>query len=163
MIRPMTMEDLDSVLEIYNDAILNTTALYRTEPETLEGKQRWFLEIEKENNPMFVYEEDGEVVGFAAFKRFVSNEGYKYSMEHSVYVSAKHRGKGIGKKLLQKLIEEAKKREVRTLIALIDSDNIASIKLHEQFGFHFAGRLQHVGYKFGKWLDIVYYQLELYE
>lgn len=86
MIRPMTMEDLDSVLEINNDAILNTTALYRTEPETLEGKQRWFLEIEKENNPMFVYEEDGKVVGFAAFKRFVSNEGYKYSMEHSVYV-----------------------------------------------------------------------------
>lgn len=65
MIRPMTMEDLDSVLEINNDAILNTTALYRTEPETLEGKQRWFLEIEKENNPMFVYEEDGKVVGFA--------------------------------------------------------------------------------------------------
>lgn len=162
MIRPMKMEDLESVLEIYNDAILHTTALYRTEPETLEEKRKWFFENEKENNPMYVYEENGEVAGFATFKRFVPNEGYKYSMEHSVYVAPKHQGKGIGKRLMEKIIEEAKKRNVRTLIAVIDSENIASIKLHEQFGFRLAGRLKNVGYKFGKWLDIVYYQLHFY-
>lgn len=162
MIRPMMLEDLQSVMEIYNDAILHTTALYRTHPETLEERENWFHEHKKNNEPMFVYEEDGEVVGFASFNRFYPNEGYKYSMEHSVYVSPKHQRKGIGKKLLQTLIEEAKKREVRTLIAVIDSENIASIKLHEQFGFQFAGRLKNVGYKFGKWLDIVYYQLHFY-
>jgi len=162
MIRPMTAEDLESVSAIYNEAILNTTSLYRTHPETLEERKQWFIENEKEHNPMFVYEEDGEVAGFATFKRFYPNEGYKYSMEHSVYVSSKHQGKGIGKKLLQTIIEEAKKRNVRTLVAVIDSENIASIKLHEQFGFHLAGRLKNIGYKFGKWLDIEYYQLHFY-
>ncbi|HWK23715.1 MAG TPA: GNAT family N-acetyltransferase [Ureibacillus sp.] len=163
MIRTMKLEDIESVLEIYNDAILNTTALYRTETETLEEKQIWFLENVKENNPMYIYEENGEVIGFATFKRFYPNEGYKFSMEHSVYVSSKHQGKGVGKQLFQKLIEEAKKRKVRTLIAVIDSENVGSIKLHEQFGFHLVGKLKHIGYKFGKWLDIVYYQLDLYE
>ena len=75
MIRPMIMEDLASVLEIYNDAILNTTSFIRTEPETLEEKKKWFLENEKENNPMFVYEEDGEVVGFATYNNFVPMKG----------------------------------------------------------------------------------------
>lgn len=83
-------------------------------------------------------------------------------MEHSVYVSSKHQGKGVRKQLLQKLIEEAK-RKVRTLIAVIDSENVGSFKLHEQFGFHLVGILKHIRYKFGKWLDIVYYQLDLYE
>ncbi len=161
MIRPMIMEDLASVLEIYNDAILNTTFVYRLEPESLEEKKKWFLDNEKENNPMLVYEEDGNVIGFATYKKFRPSDGYKYTMEHSVYVSSKHQGKGIGKKLLQTLIEEAKNREVRTLIAVIDSENIGSIKFHEQFGFCFAGKLKNVGYKFGKWLDTVYYQLDL--
>lgn len=161
MIRPMTIEDIEKVLDIFNDAIINTTAAYHVEPQTLEEKRQWFLAKQKVNDPMFVYEENGEVIGFVTYSQFRSYEGYKYSMEHSVYVDKNHHGKGIGKILLQKIIDEAKIRGVKTLIAVIDSENIGSIKMHEKFGFYFAGRLKNVGYKFDKWLDIVYYQLDI--
>lgn len=161
MIRPMTLQDIEKVLEIFNDAIINTTAAYHTEPQTLEEKIQWFNDKQEANDPMFVYEENGEVIGFVTYSRFRPYEGYKYSMEHSIYVDNNHHGKGIGKQLLQKIIEEAKNRGVKTLIAVIDSKNIGSIKMHEKFGFYFAGKLKNVGFKFGKWLDIVYYQLDL--
>ena len=161
MIRSMQMEDLETVNEIYNDAILYTTALYKYSPETIEQRIEWFLAKEKNNDPIFVLEENGEVVGFATYSQFRPYPAYKYTVEHSVYVHKDHYRKGIGSKLMKHLITEAEKREVKTMIACIDASNEGSILSHQKLGFYYTGKIQNAGYKFGRWLDIVFYQLDL--
>ncbi|KGR76025.1 GNAT family N-acetyltransferase [Ureibacillus manganicus] len=161
MIRSMQMEDLETVNEIFNDAILNTTALYKYSPETIEQRIEWFLAKEKNNDPIFVLEENGEVVGFATYSQFRPYPAYKYTVEHSVYVHKDHYRKGIGSKLMKHLITEAEKREVKTMIACIDASNEGSILSHQKLGFYYTGKIQNAGYKFGRWLDIVFYQLDL--
>lgn len=161
LIRPMEEKDLKAVNEIYNDAILNTTALYREELETLEERQEWYSKKLQKGDPMFVYEENNQVIGFVTFAHFLPYRAYRYTVEHSIYVHKEHRGKGIGTKLLKCIIEEANKRQIKTIIASIDEENVGSIKTHEKLGFYFAGRIKNGGYKFGRWLSIVYYQLDL--
>lgn len=157
----MKMEDLEVVNEIYNDAIENTTALYKYSPETLEQRVEWFLVKEKNNDPSFVYEENGEVAGFVTYSQFRPYPAYKYTVEHSVYVHKDHYRKGIGSKLMKHLIAEAVKREVKTMIACIDASNEGSILSHKKLGFYYTGEIKNAGYKFGRWLDIVFYQLDL--
>ncbi len=161
MIRPMTLEDLEVVNEIYNDAILNTTALYKYSPETIEQRIEWFNAKQQNNDPSFVFEDDGEVAGFATYSQFRPYPAYKYTVEHSVYVHNNHQRKGIGTKLLKHLIAEAEQLQVKTMIACIDSSNEGSIIAHEKLGFYYNGKINNAGYKFGRWLDIVYYQLDL--
>jgi phosphinothricin acetyltransferase len=152
----------DQILAIFNEAILNSTALYDYEPRTPEMMVAWFENKQKGGFPVIgVVGDGGELLGFASYGTFRAWPAYKYSVEHSIYVSAPHRGKGLGKLLLQEVIESARAQNYHVLIGGIDSQNGASIKLHKRFGFEHAGTIRQVGYKFGRWLDLDFYQLVL--
>ncbi|OQP65114.1 GNAT family N-acetyltransferase [Niastella populi] len=160
-IRAALETDLPAILEIYNDAIINTTAVYDYEPHTLEMRKQWFRIKEAQGYPVFVAEENGRVVGFSSIGPWRAWAAYKYSVENSIYVAADQRGKGIGKKLLEPLIEAAEQLELHAIIAGIDATNEVSINLHRSFGFTEAGQFKQVGYKFGRWLDLTFMQLLL--
>jgi len=158
-IRHAVDNDLQEILDIYNDAILNTTAVFQYEVHTIEMRKEWFAQKQKDRFPVFVAVEDNVVVGFSTFGPFRAWQGYKYSVEHSIYVEKNQRGKGIGKMLLQPLIDEARKMNMHTIIAGIDADNKISIAFHKQFGFEEVGYIKEVGWKFERWLDLVFMQL----
>ena len=161
MIREATPKDLMDMLDIYNDAILHTTAVYTYKPETLESRQHWYEQKRQEGYPILVYEFDHKVVGYATFGPFRAWPAYKYSIEHSIYVDNNYRKKGIGTAILTELIAIATEREYMTLIAGIDAQNEKSIAMHKNFGFEYAGTIKKAGYKFNTWLDLAFYQLAL--
>ncbi|MDX2049472.1 MAG: GNAT family N-acetyltransferase [Chitinophagaceae bacterium] len=160
-IRNATERDLPALLEIYNDIILHTTAVYDYEPHTLEMRQVWFKTKVEQGFPVFVAEEDGKILGFSSIGPFRAWAAYKYSVENSVYVASSERGKGIGKLLIPPLIEAAKQLKLHTIIAGIDATNEASIKLHKSFGFAEVAHFKEVGWKFERWLDLKFLQLVL--
>jgi phosphinothricin acetyltransferase len=160
-IRNATEADLPQLLEIYNDIIINTTAVYDYEPHTLEMRQQWFATKQQQGFPVFVATDKNEIAGFSSFGTFRAWTGFRYSVENSIYVSKNHRGKGIAKLLMVPLIDAAKNLSLHTIIAGIDATNEASIKLHEQFGFVETAHLKEVGFKFGRWLDLKFLQLIL--
>lgn len=161
IIRDATRSDLQQILDIYNDAIINTTAVYSYKPHTIEMRLEWYEEKISKGIPVIVAEINEKVVGFTSYGPFRVWPAYKYSIEHSVYVHRDFRKQGIAKKLLVHLIETVRKRDIHTMIAGIDADNSASIYLHKQLGFSEAGHFKEVGYKFGKWLNLTFYQLIL--
>jgi L-amino acid N-acyltransferase YncA len=161
LIRTATEDDLAEILYIYNDAILNTTSVYNYLPHTLEMRKEWFLQKQEENFPVLVAEKNGIVIGFSTYGHFRAWAAYKYSVEVSVYIHPEHRGKGIAKLLYPPLFQKAKEQQLHALMAGIDASNIASIRLHEQFGFKTVGLFKEVGYKFDKWLDLQFMQLLL--
>lgn len=161
-IRLATPDDLSGILEIYNEAVLNTTATYDYEPRTMEHRRAWFEDHVKTNYPVFVaVDPAGRVVGWSSLSRYHDRMGYRFTCENSVYVAADRRGQGIGKLLLAPLIEAARERKFRAIIAAIDAANPVSIRLHAAFGFEQAGHFKQVGFKFGRWLDVVYMELLL--
>jgi L-amino acid N-acyltransferase YncA len=160
-IRPATLPDLPQMLEIYNDIILHTTAVYHYEPHTLDMRLEWFESRRQQGFPIFVAEEVGIILGFSTFGSFRPWPAYKYTVENSVYVAAAHRGKGISKLLMPPLIESAREMSMHTMIAVIDASNNVSIKLHEQYGFKEVALLKEVGFKFERWLDLKLMQLIL--
>ena len=150
------------ILAIFNDAILNSTALYVYQPRTMEFMAEWFETKARGNFPVIgAVNEAGELLGFGTFGTFRAGTAYKYSVEHSVYVAARFRHQGVGKTLLRETIAAAQAQDYHVLIGGIDSQNAVSIALHKQFGFEFAGRINHAGFKFGRWLDVDFYQLIL--
>ncbi|RDW16065.1 N-acetyltransferase [Oceanobacillus arenosus] len=161
MIREATPKDLMDILKIYNDAIINTTAVYSYKPQTLENRQSWYEQKMAEDNPILVCELDNKVVGFATYGPFRPWPAYKYSIEHSVYVDREYRKRGIASSLIKELITVAKEREYKTFIAGIDAANEKSIALHKSLGFVHAGTIEKAGFKFNRWLDLAFYQLEL--
>ncbi len=161
IIRPMTINDLPQVLDIYNDVILNTTAVYSEQPHTLAMRTAWFNERSEAGFPLLVAEHEGKVAGFAAYGNFRAWPCYRYTAEHSVYVHQNARGMGISKLLLQQVIELAQQAGIHVLIAGIDSENTASLHLHRRFGFEQVAHFKEVGFKFGRWLDLVFMQLVL--
>ncbi|MGE7916274.1 N-acetyltransferase family protein [Lysinibacillus xylanilyticus] len=161
MIRLMEEKDLPEVLAIYNDIILSSKAVYRYETQSLEEKKKWFKEQQASSNPLLIFNENGIVAGFATYSQFRPYPGYKHTMEHSVYVHKDHYQKGIATKLMHELIRIAEERGVKTLVAGIDGENMGSIKAHEKLGFEYAGTIKNAGFKFGQWLDLVFYQLHL--
>ncbi|WP_026567147.1 GNAT family N-acetyltransferase [Bacillus sp. UNC41MFS5] len=161
MIREATQKDLMDILDIYNDAILNTTAVYAYRPQTLESRQIWYEQKMNEGYPILVCEQDHKVVGFATYGPSRAWPAYKYSIEHSVYVDKEYRKKGIATALMKELITIAKESEFMTLIAGIDAANEKSIAIHKNFGFVHSGTIKKAGFKFNRWLDLAFYQLEL--
>lgn len=161
MIRHCEEKDLSEILDIYNDTIINSTAVYSYKPHTLEERKEWYRKKVESGFPVIVYEEENKVIGFATFGPFRTWPAYKYSIEHSVYVHKNCRKKGIGTRLLKEIIEMANMQNYATLIAGIDAANEKSIKIHEKLGFTYSGTIKKAGYKFGKWLDLSFYQLEL--
>ena len=153
IIRKATASDLISILEIANYAILNTTAIYDYDARTLEEQTIIFTSKEDRNFPTFVAELNNEVVGFGTYDTFRTKLGYRFTVEHSVYVKDGFAGKGIGKALLQELITTARQENYHIMIGVIDASNENSIRFHEKFGFQSMGILKEISFKFDRWLD----------
>ncbi len=165
-VRPAIREDCPGILAIYNEAVLTTTATYDYEPRSLEHRQQWFDDHVRGGFAVFVAVEtasDGteSIVGWSALNRYHDRMGFRFTTENSVYVAASHRGRGVGKLLLAPLIPAAQARNLHSIIAAIDASNTASLRLHERFGFVQVGLFRKVGYKFDRWLDVAYLELEL--
>lgn len=153
LIREANSSDLNSILEIVNHAIANTTAIYDYDARNLEDQILIFETKKAKGFPIFVAESDAEIVGFGTYDTFRTKIGYRFTVEHSVYVKDGFSGKGIGALLLQKLIDTAKEQNYHIMIGVIDASNGNSIRFHERFGFQSKGILQEVAYKFDRWLD----------
>lgn len=158
-IRRAVENDLPEILEIYNDVILHTTAVYDYEPHTIEMRREWFRTKREQGFPVFVATDNGEIIGLSSIGPFRAWAAYKFSVENSVYVARNWRGKGIGKSLMPPLIQSCRELGLHTMIAGIDASNEASIKLHEHFGFREVAHFKEVGYKFNRWLDLKFLQL----
>ncbi len=157
-----TRKHAPAILDIFNDAIVNSTALYDYKPRTLETMHAWFDLKDKTKQPVIgVESESGELMGFATYGVFRDKPAYKYSVEHSVYVTSQYRGKGVGRFLLKEIIELAKQNGIHMMIGAIDASNLVSVNLHKSLGFEHCGTIKQTGFKFGKWLDLDFYQLIL--
>lgn len=151
-----------AILDIFNEAIETSTALYDYHPRPLASMESWFATKDKGDFPVLGFEDEaGTLLAFGSYGTFRAWPAYKYSVEHSVYVHKDHRGKGLGVRVMQSLIEEARQRDVHAMIGGIDASNAGSIALHERLGFRHVGTLPQVGFKFGRWLDLAFYQLLL--
>ncbi|WOH36882.1 N-acetyltransferase family protein [Thalassotalea fonticola] len=150
------------ILEILNQAIISSTALYDYKPRTLDTMIDWF-EVKRVNDfPVIgVLDANNTLMGFATYSTFRAWPAFKYSVEHSIYIHHDHQGKGLGKVLLSNIIEAAKQQQYHTIIGGIDITNTGSIALHEKLGFVHAGTIKEAGFKFGRWLDLGFYQLIL--
>ena len=160
-IRPATESDVPGILEIYNDAILHTTAIYNYVPHTPEMRLAWFRERRQQGFPVLVADIAGVIAGYCSLGHFRAFAAYKYTAESSVYVHNGYRGRGIARALMQLLIEAARAMDLHTIGAGVGASNAASIRLHEQFGFVEVARFKEVGYKFDQWLDLLFLQLLL--
>lgn len=152
----------NAILEIFNEAIINSTAIYEYQPRTLENINLWFQTKKNSKLPIIGIENDqGQLLAFGSYGTFRAWPAYKYTVEHSVYVHKDHRGQGLGYQVMQALISTAQQNNVHTIIGGIDTMNINSIALHKRLGFQHIGTLSQVGFKFGRWLDLAFYQLLL--
>ena len=147
------------MLDIYNDVILHTTAVYNYDPHTLEMRTEWFETKQLQGFPVFVAEENNIIAGFSSIGPFRAWQAYKYTVENSVYLKSDCRGKGISKLLMLPLIEAAKKLGLHAIVAGIDATNEVSIALHKKFGFEEVAHFKEVGYKFNRWLDLKFLEL----
>ena len=161
-IRPATLNDLQPILDIYNHAVLNSTATAEYYAHTLDMRREWYDVHMEDGLPILVAEnEQGQVVGWSSLSKFHSRYGYRFTAEDSVYIAEGWRGQGLGKQLVSPLIVRARELGLRTIIASIDSKGEASIRLHKSLGFQQVGYLSEVIYKFDHWLDTVFMQLML--
>jgi phosphinothricin acetyltransferase len=151
-----------AILDILNEQIRTSTAVYEYVPRTPDWMAAWFKTKETKGYPVIGLEDEaGVLMGFATYGVFRDRPAYKYSVEHSVYVHQDHRGKGLGKALMERLIVAAREQDVHVMVGGIDATNAVSIALHEQLGFVHAGTIKQAGFKFGRWLDLAFYQLTL--
>lgn len=151
-----------AILAIFNEAIATSTSLYEYQPRTLATIETWFRTKAEHNYPIIGIENsNGILMGFATYGTFRPYAAFQYSVEHSVYVDAKFRNRGIGKRLLQELIQLAQQQNYHTMIGGIDGSNKISIKLHQSLGFVHCGSIKEVGFKFDRWLNLKFYQLIL--
>ena len=160
-LRPATPNDVPGILAIMNHNILHSTAVYDYDPKNVQEMEVWFQEKQEAGWPVIVADENGSVVGYATYGTFRYKQGYRFTVEHSVYVAESYAGKGIGKLLLSELITIAKASGYHTMIGGIDAQNTGSIAFHEKFGFKEAGTIKEAGFKFGRWLDVTFMQLML--
>lgn len=156
-IRPALVSDVESIMEIYNEAILTTTATFDQEPRSLEDRMVWYQSHDK-NLPILVAEADKKVIGYASLSHWADKKAYDVSAEVSLYVFSVYRNLGVGKKLMKGLLELASETPLYSLLSRITAGNEASLHLHSQNGFYKAGVLKHIGKKFGKILDVVLMQ-----
>lgn len=160
LIRSATADDLQSINAIYNREIETGTATWDYEPWSLADRVRWF-EAHDADEPVLVAEVDGQLAGFAYLSSFRPKFGYRFTREDTVYLDPAFQGRGLGRRLLKALIEQARQRGIRTVLAVIEAENEASIALHERLGFVRCAHHHEVGYKFGRWLDSVDLELRL--
>ena len=161
-IRPAVAADLPALLDIYNDVIATSTAVFALAPTTLEERSAWFEGRIRAGYPVLVAEGADGVIGFASFGEFRGAwPGYRYSVEHSVHVRQDWRGRGVGSRLIEALLPIAQKMGKHVIIGGIEAANEASLRMHERLGFERVAHFREVGHKFGRWLDLVFMQRPL--
>jgi L-amino acid N-acyltransferase len=156
-----TESDIEGIVGIYNEVIANSTAVFANLPVTVDERRRWWQARTAQGYPVLIARDALGVAGFGTFGDFRAWPGYRFTVEHTLHVRADARGRGIGTQLLRALIARADALGKHVMIAGVDADNAASIQLHERLGFTRAGRLCAVGYKFDRWLDLVFLQRAL--
>lgn len=160
IIRTARESDLPELTEIYNYEVLNGTATFDVNPKDTDERREWLNSHNRDNHPLIVAEVDGHIAGYASLSRYREKEAYAAAVELSVYISPDYRRRGIAGKLIEAILKEAREREdIHTVISVITGGNEASIRLHEEFGFTYCGTIREAGTKFGRYLDIVNYQL----
>ncbi|PJI44538.1 GNAT family N-acetyltransferase [Ferrovibrio sp.] len=157
-IRDARMEDAEAIRAIYNDAVLNTTAVFDYTAREPQAQRDWLQMKAGQQLPVLVAEDAGTVLGYASYGPFRPWPAYLYTVENAIYIAPQSRGKGIGTQLLAPLLQIAKERGLRTMIAGITADNAASLRLHEKLGYSQAGVIREAGWKFERWLDLVFLQ-----
>jgi L-amino acid N-acyltransferase YncA len=161
VVRPAIDPDLSAILAIYNDAVRHTTAIWNDAVVDLDNRRAWLGARTRLGYPVLVGEEDGAVVAYGSFGDFRAFDGYRFTVEHSVYVAEGSRRRGVASALIMALAERASALGKHVMVAGIASENEASIALHRKLGFVETGRMPEVGYKFGRWLDLVLMQRRL--
>ena len=154
-------EDLPALVDIYNDVIATSTAIYSSQPVTLAERRRWWQARIAQGYPLLIARDAQGVAGFATFGDFRAGTGYRFTVEHSVHVRADGRRRGTGTQLLQALFPYAAALGKHIMIAGVDAASAGSLRFHERLGFTQVGRLREVGYKFDRWLDLVFLQRAL--
>lgn len=150
------------ILDIFNEAIANSVALYDYQLRTMADMDIWFAAKRLRHYPVIgALSDTGELMGFASYGQFRERPAYKYSVEHSVYVDTRFRGQGVGRVLLREIIAAAESQQYHVMVGGIDASNTVSIRLHEKAGFTLCGIVKQSGFKFGRWLDLALYQLIL--
>lgn len=160
-IRQATEADCAAIAKIYNHAVEHTAAIWNDKTVDTQNRINWLHQRQDKGFPVRVAEENGVVTGYASYGDWRPFDGFRHSVEHSVYVSPEYARKGIGRALLADLIEVARQAGVHVMVAAIESQNMASRHLHEQQGFVVTGQMPQVGTKFGRWLDLTFMQLQL--
>ena len=160
-IRDAVEADLPGILDIYNDAVLNTTAIWNESEVDLSNRAAWFVARRESGYPILVATRGKQVVGYASYGAWRAFDGFRHTVEHSVYVRGDARGTGTGKRLMEALVDRATFNGVHVMVGCIEAENAASIKLHEKLGFRSVGRFSEVGIKFGRWLDLTCMELKL--
>jgi phosphinothricin acetyltransferase len=158
---PASHQHLNEIVAIYNEVIRNSTAVYSEVELTAERAEVWFDGKTRHGFPFVVARDSSGVVGFGSFGEFRAWPCYRHTVEHSVHVRSDRRGSGIGRALVVDLIQRGKDMGKHVMIAGVDAENTASIGLHQSLGFAVVGRFHEVGFKFGRWLDLVFLQLTL--
>jgi L-amino acid N-acyltransferase YncA len=161
LIRPAAESDLPGVLEIHAAAVATSTAIWTDVVPDLQGRRDWLAAHGRPGTAALVAVEGDLVVGYASFGPFHAKDGYRHTVENSVYVRDGHQGAGIGSSLLEAVVAGARDAGHHVMVALIEAGNEGSIRLHASLGFEDAGLLREVGVKFGRWLDLRYMTLAL--
>ncbi|MEX1841074.1 GNAT family N-acetyltransferase [Enterobacter cloacae] len=163
IVRHACKEDCAAISEIYNHAVLHTAAIWNDTTVDTDNRIAWFEARTLAGYPVLVSEENGIITGYASFSDWRAFDGFRHTVEHSVYVHPDHQGKGIGRTLMKALIVEARDIGKHVMVAGIEAQNHASIHLHQTLGFVTTGQMPQVGTKFGRWLDLTFMQLQLDE
>ncbi|WP_374439396.1 GNAT family N-acetyltransferase [Pseudomonas panipatensis] len=161
IIRDASEADLGGIRDIYNDAVRNTTAIWNDVEVDLDNRRAWFATRQQQGFPVLVAVAGDEVLGYASYGPWRAFDGFRETVEHSVYIRADQRGQGLGPQLMRALIERARGQGLHVMVAAIESGNAASIALHQRLGFTHNGQMPQVGQKFGRWLDLTFMQLIL--
>lgn len=160
-IRPATEADLPTILAIYNDAVVNTAAIWNDDIVDLDNRIAWFRTRTGQGFPVLVAVEDDRVLGYASYGDFRAFQGYRFTVENSIYVATSARGKGAGSALLSALVDAAREQGKHVMVAGIEAGNEVSLRLHEKQGFVETARMPELGFKFGRYLDLVFLQKTL--
>ncbi|MBR3972308.1 MAG: N-acetyltransferase [Ruminococcus sp.] len=162
IIRKAQKEDISPLLDIYNYEVLNSTATFDLNPKTLEQWTEWFYAHNVDNHPLIVAEIEGEVAGYASLSPYREKEAYKSTVELSVYVNKDYRQRGVATALMSEIIRMAKEDStIHSVVSVITSENEVSVQLHHKMGFTYCGTIHQVGEKFGRFLDISNFELQV--
>lgn len=157
-------DDATAISALYNATVSTTTVAWTEEHESLATRQEWLRTQHAASHPVVLAESDGRVIGFASYGEFRNATkwpGYRFTVEHTIHIDAAHQGAGVGGALLESLVERATAAGLHVMIGAIDGENDGSIRFHARHGFVEVARLHQVGFKFGRWLDLVLVQRAL--